>query len=43
VHGTSAALAADPDVQASYLGVAGARDTSLVTTRPRRRAARWLS
>jgi branched-chain amino acid transport system ATP-binding protein len=43
LQGTSAALAADPDVQASYLGVARERAASPVTIRSRRRAARWLS
>jgi ABC-type branched-subunit amino acid transport system ATPase component len=44
LEGASAALAAAPDVQASYLGVASERDaTTLATTRVRRRAPRWLS
>jgi branched-chain amino acid transport system ATP-binding protein len=44
LQGSSRELAADPDVQASYLGVAGERAAAAVTTRPRRRAAsRWLA
>jgi len=44
MQGTSAALAADPDVQAFYLGVATVPEAGrATTTRSRRRAARWLS